>query len=106
MLRISRKKGLRPRFPVIGGAMVFNNIMGPILAHMRANNKLEIKMLRSCAHYTNNAVFEYVRKSIPIPELPAPKEKLLTYNDTISWLRTQYVKMNRKIDGSSFGYNP
>jgi hypothetical protein len=104
-MRISKTKGLNPRAPLLKQAFVFESTMGPLLSHLRANNKMEISTLRDVARLTATAVYQHIRGRIKNLPTGTPKEVCIRHNDSIAYLKTKFAKTINKISKHNFGYN-
>ena len=99
------RKGISPRYPVLKPAFEFDRAMGVLLNHLRANNSMEIKTIRCAAKLAATTIFLHVKNRLVPADKDDTLEKKLQYNDSISWLRTRYVKTVNKISESDFGYD-
>ena len=99
------KKGLNPRYPVLKEVYLYDDVMGPLLSHLRAHNSMEISAIRSSAMHAANAVFERVKKRIKPVASTEPLDVKLRHNDSVSFLRAKHIKTINKICKSKFGYN-
>lgn len=85
---------------------MFDQTLGPLLSHIRANNKLEIRTLREASHLAATAVYYLVRSRIKdVGKISTLQEKIEHNDDSVSWLRTRYIKTINKISESDFGYH-
>ena len=110
-MRVSKTKGINPRFPVFQQVHVYENTIGLLLSHVKAHNSAEDRTIKDALSQSANAVFEYqmraLRKLDPGKGTPgqiqfsdtmrALHDEQIRFNDSVSALRTAHARMICRI---------
>ena len=96
-MKISKRKGVNPRHPVLPQVDVYASVMSNVLSHYKPKNAGDIKNSKAVLHAINNALFEHYRKRLkPVPQEES-REAKQQQNDSVSRLRTLFVLNVNKI---------
>jgi len=111
-MRVSKTKGINPRHHPLKDALNYDDIMGSLIAHSKADNSAEISTIRRSLSFVAESVFRTVKQRlllrVPKREDYTSEAEFFTaqirHNDSVAFVKSRHAQTINKISKSKFGY--
>lgn len=104
-MKVSKVKGISPRYPVLAPVNTYERTIATLLAHVRLPNRTDTSV-RDALKRAANELFKGRMEALKMlaPPTGSVPDRISRYNDSVSALRTKHARMINKI--SILGTSP